>query len=82
MLRSLERFLWLIAIIAFAVYAGSWTERWVFQTYLNWKFPDEGIVLRRVGHSTLTLVTCYPFLYVGSAPKRFVVHASLVTEAP
>ena len=25
--------------------------------------------------ATLTLITCYPFYYVGSAPKRFVVHA-------
>lgn len=25
---------------------------------------------------TLTLVTCHPFDYVGSAPERFVVHAS------
>jgi LPXTG-site transpeptidase (sortase) family protein len=25
---------------------------------------------------TLTLVTCYPFYYVGAAPKRFVVRAS------
>jgi sortase A len=24
---------------------------------------------------TLTLITCYPFNYVGKAPKRFVVHA-------
>jgi sortase A len=24
---------------------------------------------------TLTLVTCYPFYFVGHAPKRFVVHA-------
>jgi len=23
----------------------------------------------------LTLVTCYPFFYVGSAPERFIVHA-------
>jgi len=42
--------------------------------------PDESVVLRDVGRPTLTLVTCYPFYYVGSAPKRFVVHASLVTE--
>lgn len=27
--------------------------------------------------SQLTLVTCYPFYFVGSAPKRFIVHASL-----
>jgi LPXTG-site transpeptidase (sortase) family protein len=23
----------------------------------------------------LTLVTCYPFYYIGNAPKRFIVHA-------
>jgi sortase A len=23
----------------------------------------------------LTLVTCYPFYYVGNAPQRFIVHA-------
>ena len=28
-------------------------------------------------HTTLTLVTCYPFYYVGPAPKRFIVHAAL-----
>jgi len=27
---------------------------------------------------TLTLVTCYPFYYVGPAPKRFVIRAELV----
>jgi sortase A len=26
----------------------------------------------------LTLVTCYPFYYLGSAPKRFIVRAELV----
>jgi sortase A len=29
------------------------------------------------GHPTLTLVTCYPFTYIGSAPQRFIVRASL-----
>ena len=28
---------------------------------------------------SLTLVTCYPFYYVGSAPKRYIVTASLDT---
>src|ERR1041385_6683545 len=41
MLRWLESLLWLVAAAAIAVYAGSWTERWVFQTYLNWKFAEE-----------------------------------------
>jgi sortase A len=26
---------------------------------------------------TLTLVTCFPFYYVGSAPKRYVITASI-----
>ncbi|MBV9306232.1 MAG: class D sortase [Acidobacteriaceae bacterium] len=30
----------------------------------------------------LTMITCYPFSYVGSAPKRFVVEAKLVEGAP
>jgi len=31
--------------------------------------------------ATLTLVTCYPFYYVGPAPKRFVIRAVLVSAA-
>lgn len=31
----------------------------------------------------LTLITCYPFNFVGNAPKRFIVHADRVTaDAP
>ena len=37
--------------------------------------PTEGSVLRSGQRSQLTLVTCYPFDYVGSAPQRFVVQA-------
>jgi len=37
--------------------------------------PDDISVLAPSVDSTLTLVTCYPFYLVGSAPKRFVVHA-------
>jgi sortase A len=28
----------------------------------------------------LTMITCYPFYYVGSAPKRFIVEARLVSD--
>jgi sortase A len=28
--------------------------------------------------SSLTLITCYPFHYIGGAPKRYIVQASLV----
>jgi sortase (surface protein transpeptidase) len=34
-------------------------------------------VLNPTRESSLTLVTCFPFYYVGSAPQRFVVHASM-----
>lgn len=37
--------------------------------------PRDVSVLQASGGETLTLVTCYPFYYVGSAPKRFIVHA-------
>jgi sortase A len=37
--------------------------------------PDDVSVLESKSTETLTLITCYPFNYVGSAPKRFVVHA-------
>ncbi len=39
--------------------------------------PDDVWVLDPTGAPTLTLVTCYPFTYVGSAPQRFIVRASL-----
>jgi sortase A len=37
--------------------------------------PDDTTVLRRMPRPSLTLVTCYPFHWVGNAPKRFVVQA-------
>src|SRR5271168_3955081 len=40
--------------------------------------PTDISVLRPRLHSSLTLVTCYPFYFVGDAPQRYIVHASLV----
>jgi sortase A len=40
--------------------------------------PDAVEVLRDSAAPTLTLVTCYPFGWVGNAPKRFIVRASRV----
>ncbi len=37
--------------------------------------PEDVSVLAASKQSELTLVTCYPFYFVGSAPKRFIVHA-------
>lgn len=38
--------------------------------------PDDVRVLADNGVPSLTLVTCFPFYFVGSAPLRFIVHAS------
>jgi sortase A len=43
--------------------------------------PDDLSVLEPAGGSTLTLVTCYPFNYIGSAPKRFIVRAREISPA-
>jgi sortase A len=41
--------------------------------------PDDGSVLAPTAGSSITLVTCYPFYFVGSAPQRYVVRAELDT---
>ncbi|HEX3129553.1 MAG TPA: class D sortase [Thermoanaerobaculia bacterium] len=42
--------------------------------------PTDTSVLAPTDGPVLTLVTCYPFYYVGSAPKRFVVRAHRIEE--
>lgn len=42
--------------------------------------PEDVYVLDPADHPTLTLVTCYPFDYIGNAPRRFIVSAELVEE--
>jgi sortase A len=44
--------------------------------------PHNVSVLKRSRHQELTLVTCYPFHYLGSAPDRFIVKARLVSQSP
>jgi len=44
--------------------------------------PSDVSVLRASNEPTLTLVTCYPFDFVGSAPSRFIVSARLVRQKP
>jgi sortase A len=41
--------------------------------------PDDIGVLAPSPENMLTLVTCYPFSYIGTAPKRFVVRARQVS---
>ena len=37
--------------------------------------PTDVSVLRSKGGHDLTIVTCFPFSYIGNAPRRFIVHA-------
>jgi sortase A len=39
--------------------------------------PGDGGIVLPTSKSALTLVTCYPFHYIGAAPERFVVHAHM-----
>ena len=43
--------------------------------------PEEVGVLAPTAKSSVTLVTCYPFYFVGSAPQRFIVRAELDPRA-
>jgi sortase A len=40
--------------------------------------PSQTDVLDATKEPRLTLVTCYPFAYIGPAPKRFIVQARLI----
>ena len=40
--------------------------------------PKDTYVLNDAGRPQLTLVTCYPFHYVGPAPDRFIVQARML----
>jgi len=42
--------------------------------------PDNVGVLASSGENVLTMVTCYPFYYVGPAPKRWIVRARQVVR--
>ena len=39
---------------------------------------DDRTVIVPTPTATLTLITCYPFYYIGSAPDRYIVSAKLV----
>jgi sortase A len=39
--------------------------------------PNDIGVLQSTRTASLTLVTCYPFYFVGSAPKRYIVEATI-----
>ena len=42
--------------------------------------PDQTEVLQAGAEPSLTLITCFPFRYIGNAPQRFVVRATKVAN--
>jgi sortase A len=55
------------------IYQYTVTDTWIVD-------PTDVWVLDRTPQSTLTLVTCYPFDFLGHAPRRFIVRANLVGQ--
>jgi sortase A len=51
------------------------TDRYVI-TRLQIVSPEDVSVLAPTSKPTLTLVTCFPFYYIGNAPQRYVVTAT------
>ena len=43
-------------------------------------FPNNVSVLQPRPRPSVTLVTCYPFYFIGDAPQRFIVHASQIRD--
>lgn len=44
--------------------------------------PTDVSVLQPRSRSSLTLITCYPFYFIGSAPQRYIVQASIAVLLP
>lgn len=59
------------------LYSSAGTSRYQVES-IRIVSPQDIQVLRSSNRRELTLVTCFPFEYVGPAPNRFIVHASLL----
>jgi sortase A len=55
---------------------GKGTETYIIDQIVIVK-PTDASVLAPRERPSLTLVTCYPFYFIGSAPERYIVQASL-----
>jgi sortase A len=62
-------------VITLTTLAGEYRYRVISTEIVS---PSDVTVLESSGHETLTLVTCYPFYFVGPAPDRFIVRAARV----
>lgn len=59
-------------VIVLVTSQGEYRYRVVSTTIVS---PTDVGVLKPDGHEILTLVTCYPFFFIGPAPDRFIVRA-------
>jgi sortase A len=66
-------------LIEVATLEGSLTYRVSEITIVD---PEDVYVLAPTPEPSLTLVTCYPFYFVGNAPKRYIVRGVLQTGQP
>lgn len=41
---------------------------------------DRTVIVSHKGNQILTLTTCYPFDYVGSAPQRYIIQARIISN--
>ena len=64
--------------IAFSTSAGDFSYAVESSTVVA---PEDVGVLASSSENVLTMVTCYPFFYIGNAPKRFVVRAREIAGA-
>jgi sortase A len=62
-------------VISIETSAGSYRYRVVSTRIVD---PDDVSILDSDGSDILTLVTCYPFNFIGSAPNRFIVRAEQI----
>lgn len=61
------------------------TQRGAYRYRVKWLAvvdPNDVQLLKPSSDAELTLVTCYPFYYVGPAPRRFIVRALRIDERP
>jgi sortase A len=62
-------------IILLTTAAGKFRYRVVSMRVVH---PEDVSVLEPTSNEILTLVTCYPFYFIGSAPDRFIVRAERI----
>ena len=65
--------------IRFTTPSGKYFYRVVSMTVVE---PSDLSVVNRTADETLTLITCFPFSFVGHAPRRFIVRAERMQTPP